>query len=116
MGDRNRGGSITVGMEAFSHWIAQEGILDIPLSNLRYTWSNLREVPSLAKLDRVLVTQPASLWVRTFKERYKSREVFPTPASKVATGGTNDVRPMFNGRGDGGAPPLSMPGNGSSLE
>ncbi|KAK1297873.1 hypothetical protein QJS10_CPB14g00976 [Acorus calamus] len=53
--DRNRQGSISPAMASFSDWIAQEGLIDIPLANQGFTWSSLRDAPALAKLDRVLV-------------------------------------------------------------
>ncbi|KAK1289248.1 hypothetical protein QJS10_CPB18g00706 [Acorus calamus] len=53
--DRNRGDTVKPDMELFSDWIAREGLLDIPIPNLAYTWSNMREVPSMAKLNRFLV-------------------------------------------------------------
>ncbi|KAK1294355.1 hypothetical protein QJS10_CPA16g00524 [Acorus calamus] len=53
--DRNRVSYMTPDMQRFSEWIAQEGLLDIPISNLMFTWSNMRDSPSMAKLDRFLV-------------------------------------------------------------
>ncbi|KAK1289091.1 hypothetical protein QJS10_CPB18g00678 [Acorus calamus] len=35
--------------------IAEEGLVDLPIANQNFTWSNLREVPALARLDRVLI-------------------------------------------------------------
>ncbi|KAK1313623.1 hypothetical protein QJS10_CPA06g00033 [Acorus calamus] len=55
VGDRNRPGPISPGMTSFSSWIDEEGLLDIPLCNSSYTWSNMQEVPSMARLDRVLL-------------------------------------------------------------
>ncbi|KAK1299875.1 hypothetical protein QJS10_CPB13g01130 [Acorus calamus] len=53
--DRNRQGPTDVGMANFSSWINDEGLIDIPPCNVAYTWINLRENPSLAHLDRVLL-------------------------------------------------------------
>ncbi|KAK1300345.1 hypothetical protein QJS10_CPB13g01076 [Acorus calamus] len=54
--DRNRQGSISQAMVDFSDWIDSESWVDIPLANQCFTWSSLREVPSCARLDRVLVS------------------------------------------------------------
>ncbi|KAK1297780.1 Biogenesis of lysosome-related organelles complex 1 subunit 2 [Acorus calamus] len=53
--DRNRDGVVSQAMEEFSEWIDLEGLIDLPLANLSYTWSSMRTDPSLAKLDRALV-------------------------------------------------------------
>ncbi|KAK1312011.1 hypothetical protein QJS10_CPA07g00723 [Acorus calamus] len=53
--DRNRPGPITPGMTRFSSWIEGEGLIDLSVGNQAFTWSNLREEPSLARLDRVLM-------------------------------------------------------------
>ncbi|KAK1311565.1 hypothetical protein QJS10_CPA07g00786 [Acorus calamus] len=53
--NRNRLGPSSPGMLSFSQWIDEEGLLDVPLQNASFTWSNLREVPSLARLDRILL-------------------------------------------------------------
>ncbi|KAK1282112.1 hypothetical protein QJS10_CPB22g00396 [Acorus calamus] len=53
--DHNRPGQITPGMAGFSSWIDGEGLIDIPTRNQAFTWSNLQEVPSLARLDRILL-------------------------------------------------------------
>ncbi|KAK1301673.1 hypothetical protein QJS10_CPB12g00740 [Acorus calamus] len=53
--DRNRQGPTSAAMEEFSDWIDQEELMELPLANQAYTWSNLWEDPSLAKLDRVLI-------------------------------------------------------------
>ncbi|KAK1300868.1 hypothetical protein QJS10_CPB13g01356 [Acorus calamus] len=55
--ERNRGGEVTPAMATFSDWIEEEGLIDLPLSNHAFTWSNMREEPSLARLDRVLVDE-----------------------------------------------------------
>ncbi|KAK1311352.1 hypothetical protein QJS10_CPA08g00583 [Acorus calamus] len=50
-------------MEMFFDWIAEEGLMDLPISNKNFTWSNLWEDLSLAKLDRVLIDPE---WEETF--------------------------------------------------
>ncbi|KAK1293019.1 hypothetical protein QJS10_CPB17g00832 [Acorus calamus] len=42
-------------MNRFSEWIDEEGLLDLPLANHAYTWSNMRADPTLVRLDRVLI-------------------------------------------------------------
>ncbi|KAK1259135.1 hypothetical protein QJS04_geneDACA017953 [Acorus gramineus] len=39
--DRNRAGMGTSAMDKFSEWIDMEGLLDLPISNYAYTWSNM---------------------------------------------------------------------------
>ncbi|KAK1310058.1 hypothetical protein QJS10_CPA08g01031 [Acorus calamus] len=53
--ERNRGGTLSPAMMRFSEWLDQENLLDMPTPNVAFTWSNMREVPTLAKLDRVLI-------------------------------------------------------------
>ncbi|KAK1283076.1 hypothetical protein QJS10_CPB21g01093 [Acorus calamus] len=55
--DRNHEGRITGHMMRFSEWISEAGMIDIPLPNQRFTWSNLRERPACARLDRVFVDE-----------------------------------------------------------
>lgn len=50
-GDTNHGDR-----EAFNNTIAELGLIEITITDRRFTWSNMRENPSLAKLDRVLVS------------------------------------------------------------
>ncbi|KAK1312236.1 hypothetical protein QJS10_CPA07g00623 [Acorus calamus] len=56
MEDRNRLGVINAAMYAFSEWIDVEGLIDLPIDNLTFTWSNMREAASMARLDRALVS------------------------------------------------------------
>ncbi|KAK1302387.1 hypothetical protein QJS10_CPB12g00586 [Acorus calamus] len=42
-------------MERFNEWVDQEGLLDLPIANQAYTWSNMRATPSLARLDRIFI-------------------------------------------------------------
>ncbi|KAK1269255.1 hypothetical protein QJS04_geneDACA018473 [Acorus gramineus] len=53
--DRNRNGGVSTDMRLFSEWIEFEGLIDLPLSWQSFTWSSLRENPSLSRLDRVLI-------------------------------------------------------------
>ncbi|KAK1316062.1 hypothetical protein QJS10_CPA05g01627 [Acorus calamus] len=70
--DCNRPRPITPGMTRFSSWIDGEGLIDLPVGNQVFTWSNLREEPSLARLDRVLMD---SEW----KAKFPGCEVVPLP-------------------------------------
>ncbi|KAK1289164.1 hypothetical protein QJS10_CPB18g00789 [Acorus calamus] len=60
--EQNRGGTLTPAMLRFSEWFDQENLLDMP-PNLACTWTNMRESPSLAKLDRILICPH---WVEAF--------------------------------------------------
>ncbi|KAK1278543.1 hypothetical protein QJS04_geneDACA014435 [Acorus gramineus] len=55
--DRNKEGSISGSMEQLSAWVANVGLLDIPLVNQQFTWSNLRTQPYFARLDRAFINQ-----------------------------------------------------------
>ncbi|KAK1312267.1 hypothetical protein QJS10_CPA07g00475 [Acorus calamus] len=44
-------------MHTFSTWIEDKGLLYLPIPNHKYTWSKLRDNPSMAILDRVLVDE-----------------------------------------------------------
>ncbi len=50
-------------MSLFNDLVNELELLDLPLSNQRFTWSNLQSHPSLAKLDRFLVSTE---WDQTF--------------------------------------------------
>ncbi|KAK1277805.1 hypothetical protein QJS04_geneDACA023753 [Acorus gramineus] len=83
--DRNREGSISGSMEQFSAWVANVGLLDIPLVNQQFTWSNLRTRPSFARLDRVFIDQA---W----------EEAFPLCILQAQTRICSDHSPLiFNG-------------------
>ncbi len=43
-------------MSLFSKLINELDLLDLPLANQQFTWSNLQNTPSLAKLDRFLIS------------------------------------------------------------
>ncbi|KAK1259851.1 hypothetical protein QJS04_geneDACA017941 [Acorus gramineus] len=47
----------TSAMDKFSEWIDMEGLLDLPISNHAYTWSNMQDTPTLAKLDCILLSE-----------------------------------------------------------
>ncbi|KAK1288910.1 hypothetical protein QJS10_CPB19g00866 [Acorus calamus] len=53
--ERNHHGQTTPAMEIFFDWIEEEGLMDLPIPNHKFTWSNLRDLPSMARLDRVLI-------------------------------------------------------------
>ncbi|KAK1318217.1 hypothetical protein QJS10_CPB04g01551 [Acorus calamus] len=42
-------------MARFNEWLDEEGLIDLPIPNHKFTWSNMREDPAMAKLDRVVV-------------------------------------------------------------
>ncbi|KAK1291915.1 hypothetical protein QJS10_CPB17g00785 [Acorus calamus] len=63
--ERNADTGVTQDMERFSDWINLEGLLELPLANLAFTWSNMREAPSMAKLDRFLI---CTEWDEAFPE------------------------------------------------
>ncbi|KAK1262643.1 hypothetical protein QJS04_geneDACA001222 [Acorus gramineus] len=43
------------GTRGFRDWISDSGVIEIPLSNKKFTWSNLRDAPTLSKIDRYFV-------------------------------------------------------------
>lgn len=43
-------------MDLFNDFIRQSGLVDVPLSNRLFTWSNKRPQPSFSKIDRVLIS------------------------------------------------------------
>jgi len=42
-------------MHAFNQFINACNLVDIPISNKSFTWSNRRDIPSFAKLDRFFI-------------------------------------------------------------
>ncbi|KAK1310988.1 hypothetical protein QJS10_CPA08g00605 [Acorus calamus] len=54
-GERNRDDQESRTMQIFSEWINEEALLDLPIPNHAFTWSNMRDDPALARLDRVLI-------------------------------------------------------------
>ncbi len=61
--DRNRGGRDGCGARLFNDLISELALIDLPLLNQRFTWSNMQRCPVLAKLDRFLVSTG---WDATF--------------------------------------------------
>ncbi|KAK1301703.1 hypothetical protein QJS10_CPB12g00664 [Acorus calamus] len=55
-GERNRTNQLSPAMTNFSYWIEEEGLVDLPIANQQFTWSNMREVSSLVRL-RVLIDE-----------------------------------------------------------
>lgn len=53
--DRNLSDGNLGGRKLFNEWIDDWGLLDIQISNHKYTWSSMRDNPSLSRLDRILV-------------------------------------------------------------
>ncbi|KAK1320550.1 hypothetical protein QJS10_CPA03g00814 [Acorus calamus] len=75
--DRNRRGGISRDMRLFSDWIETEGLLDLPLMSQAYTWSSLREHPSLARLDRVWIQRGSGKFLDSPDERHPgSKEAY----------------------------------------
>ena len=53
-----RGGSrLTPAMEKFSEFIEDLNLIDLPLEEGSFTWSNGTEQPSISRIDRALVSQ-----------------------------------------------------------
>ncbi|GMJ04401.1 hypothetical protein HRI_004109300 [Hibiscus trionum] len=53
----------TKDMECFSDFINDQGLIDMPCSGGKYTWSSLRQVPSFSRLHHFLIsTECAGLW------------------------------------------------------
>ncbi|XP_078175173.1 uncharacterized protein LOC144568675 [Carex rostrata] len=48
-------------MSEFNEFIMDLALIDIPLKNRTYTWSNKRPQPTFSKLDRVFITQDWSV-------------------------------------------------------
>lgn len=57
MTDRSSCNTAFTLMDMFNRFIAQAGIVDIPLRNRTYTWSSRRPQPSFSKLDRIFLSQ-----------------------------------------------------------
>ena len=47
---------ITAAMHAFSNFIVDLGLMDIPLEGGLFTWSNNREVAAKSRIDRFLLS------------------------------------------------------------
>ena len=62
-------------MEQFNDWINMHGLMDIDISNRRFTWSNKRRDPILAKLDRVPIN---AIWSQDFPQTFALAKTAPT--------------------------------------
>lgn len=54
--DRSSNSSSFALMELFNRFISDMGIMEVPLRNRTYTWSNKRPIPVFSKLDRIFLT------------------------------------------------------------
>lgn len=54
--DRNQGQGDPKLMELFNNFIGSFQLRDIFVSGVKYTWSNRQKIPTMEKLDRILVT------------------------------------------------------------
>lgn len=70
------------GMSIFNAWIQHQGLLEVEVPNRRYTWTNKRRIPTMAKLDRILINTD---WSQSF--------VCTSAKSEVAT--TSDHTPII---------------------
>ena len=62
--------SFTFAMHAFSDFIMEQGLIDIPLLGGNFTWSNNRERATMSRFDRFLYT---SDWETCFVTIYQKR-------------------------------------------
>lgn len=56
LGERNGVGSFSRSMLAFSEFINNLALRDLPNSGAKFTWLNMKEVPCLSKLDRFFLS------------------------------------------------------------
>lgn len=56
MVDRSTGSRNFDLMDRFNEFISEVGIIDIPLHNRTFTWTNKRPQPTLSKLDRIFIS------------------------------------------------------------
>ncbi|XP_058068559.1 uncharacterized protein LOC131217640 [Magnolia sinica] len=54
--EKSHRNKITPAMAAFSRWIEDQELVDLPLLGSRFTWSNGRATPILSRLDRFLIS------------------------------------------------------------
>jgi hypothetical protein len=66
-------------MLQFRELISDLGLIDIPLRGRRFTWSNARTDPSVAKLDRFLISAE---WSSQFPNT--SQATLPNSSSAIA--------------------------------
>jgi endonuclease/exonuclease/phosphatase family metal-dependent hydrolase len=52
-------------MNSFRETINKNDLVDVPLQNRKYTWSNEQRIPTLVKLDRVFCNVDANACFRT---------------------------------------------------
>lgn len=55
-GEERRGGDGTGSAREAFNLIQELALLDLPLNERSFTWTNMREQPRLAKLDRIIVS------------------------------------------------------------
>ncbi len=55
--DKNAHPSNTYDILNFRSVVADTGLIDLPLRNKSFTWSNGRRIPTLERLDRALVSK-----------------------------------------------------------
>lgn len=58
MSERKGSRRISSQMHRFSSWIDELELIDLPLGGAFFTWSNMQENMSLARLDRFLIDSP----------------------------------------------------------
>lgn len=58
MSERKGCHRISSHMHRFSSWIDELELIDLPLGGAFFTWSNMQENMSLARLDRFLIDSP----------------------------------------------------------
>lgn len=74
--DKQKGGDSNIrDRDEFNDLINEIWIIDVPLREHRYTWLSLREYPSLAKLNRVLILEE---WESRFSLASTSTVMRPT--------------------------------------
>ena len=65
--------SFTTAMWKFSNFISEQGLIDLPLQEGTFTWSNDREVASKARLDKFLFSLDWEDKFPTVSQRQMSR-------------------------------------------
>lgn len=56
MEERNQAVRRTRGIDKFCEFVDGNDLIDIPIAEARFTWSNLKKSASLSKLDRFLMS------------------------------------------------------------